>query len=545
MLDQNFDGEILYNNAIIDDYNQFIRNHISYMMQNKDYIDSLNVEENIVLATQVSSLPYSKQYLEKISKILGIHSLMHRYPLQLSGGQLKRISICKAMLKQSTIILCDEPTGSLHQDQANEVMQLLQKLSQQSLVIVVSHDKELLKDYCDDVLTLEKGKLLGTISSDQSIYTEPIKHCFYPILYYPMRQLIYQRNKLLFLFLFQWIVILAFFSIVTGMNGILDVINQSENSAVNAYIMTIEKKDNSYFETYIQNDMIANISYDYYLDALSFYNDANQISALISVLPISTTHIRLSKGRLPFNNEEVVISYSLYEELNYPSTLQLKYSGTSQTIEIVGVLEKDIFSTNEIYFLSSIKNNYPELKDDYTLVIEAKNQYTRELYQYLEEDYIVYSEVIERVDNYQALLDIAKLVAYVFVGISFFISLLLISIVESIIYFERKHDVAYLLSLGMNKSRLLLLSLLEAVLLGIVMASGGCIIAGVFYYYMNEILILKEVIGFSLSLEKIIISQYDFFILIFIIYMLMCILSVMLPIRTMMHVNKIDVLREE
>lgn len=545
MLDQDFNGEILYNHEIIHDYNQFIKDHISYMMQNKDYIASLNVEENIILATQVSSLSYSKQYLEKLLKILGIHSLIHRYPSQLSGGQLKRVSICKAMLKQSSIILCDEPTGALHQNQAEEVMLQLQKLSQHSLVIVVSHEQALLKDYCDSILTLEKGKLIGELEYSKNNPIEPIKHRFYPILYYPIRQLIYQRNKLLFLFLFQWIVILAFFSIVTGMNGILDIINQSENNAVNAYIMTIEKKDNSYFETYIQNDMILNISYDYYLNALSFYNDESQVSSLISTLPLSTSHIKLSSGRLPTSNEEIIISYSLYQELAYPATLQLKYGDSEKTIEVVGVLEKDIFSTNEIYFLATITNDYPELKNDYTLVIEAKSTYTRELYQYLDNDYIVYSEVIERVDNYQSLLDIAKLVAYVFIGISFFISLLLISIVESIIYFERKHDVAYLLSLGMSKRRLLLLSLLESVLLGLIMASGGCVLAGVFYYYMNDVFVLKNVIGFSLSLKKILFHEYDLFAVVFIVYMLMCILSALLPMRTMMYVNKIDVLREE
>ncbi len=545
MLDQDFDGEILYNNEIIDDYNQFIRDHISYMMQNKDYIASLNVEENIILASQVSSIPYSRHYLEKLLKILGISSLIHRYPSQLSGGQLKRVSICKAMLKQSSIILCDEPTGALHQDQAVEVMKQLQKLSQQSLVIVVSHDKELLQDYCDYVLTLEKGKLIGHIPFDDIYNNDSIKHRFYPILYYPIRQLIYQRNKLIFLFLFQWIVIIAFFSIVTGMNGILDIIDQNEESAVNAYMMTIEKKDNSYFDDYIQNDMIYDINYYYYLDALSFYDNDHQVSALISTLPLSTSHIKLSSGRLPANNEEMIISYNLYKELDNTSSLTLKYNNTSKTINIVGVLEKDLFSTNEIYFLASITNNYPELKDDYTLVIEAKRSYTRELYQYLNDDYIVYSEVIERVDNYQSLLDIAKLVAYIFIGISFFISLLLISIVESIIYFERKHDVAYLLSLGMSKRRLMLLSLLESLLLGFVLASGGCILAAVFYYYMNEIFVLKNVIGFSLSLKKILFYEYDLFIVIFIVYMVMCILSTLLPMRSMMHVNKIDVLREE
>ena len=146
MLDGNFEGEILYDHQIIDNREDFIRQHVSYMMQNKDYVPSLTVKENIILSCQVSELSYSSQQLKKIVTQLGIQDFMNQYPSQLSGGQLKRVSIAKALLKDSSIILCDEPTGALHASQAQEVMKLLQTISQDALVIIVSHDPVLLKD---------------------------------------------------------------------------------------------------------------------------------------------------------------------------------------------------------------------------------------------------------------------------------------------------------------------------------------------------------------------------------------------------------------
>ena len=100
-------------------------------------------------------------------KRLGIQDLLSRYPSQLSGGQMKRASLAKALLKQSDIILCDEPTGALYHHQAQDVMKYLKMISQDALVIIVSHDPLLLQTYCDSVLTLEDGQLKGHMKQSQ------------------------------------------------------------------------------------------------------------------------------------------------------------------------------------------------------------------------------------------------------------------------------------------------------------------------------------------------------------------------------------------
>lgn len=545
MLDDHFDGEVIYNGEVICDREKFIRHHVSYMMQNNDMIASLNVKENIVLSCQVSGLLYTPSQLQKITTQLGIAHLLSRFPSQLSGGQFKRVSIAKALLKQSSLILADEPTGALHSLQSHDVMKQLQKLSKESLVIVVSHDPELLKMYCDHVLTLRDGKLKGRVKKKTADNVVELQQRHYSFFFYPIRQLLYQRNKLVFLFLFQWIVIVAFFSIVTAMNGVLDAIDMSEQSAVSAQIMTIEKKNGESFSELISHPLIEDIQYAYHLEQLTLMSQNQKVSCLIEFLPKQVKHIQLQSGRMPQTSHEVIVSDAMYQTLQNKKTIQMSYDTQTIDMNIVGVLKADFFTSQEIYCLSSLQLEIPVLKDLRTLRIEAKVSEQKTLYQQLSKDYFVYSEIIERVENYQSLLNIAKLVGYVFIGVSFLISLLLIGIVESTIYFERKHDVAYLLSLGMKKQRLFFLSLMESLSLGAIMATGGCLLSGLLFYYVNNVYDLSQHFFFSLSLHRLIFHHYDLYGVIFISYLMMTMLGAFIPMKKMMKIDMIDVLREE
>lgn len=545
LLDSDYQGEIFYNHEKIENREIFVRNNISYMMQNKDVIASLHVRENIELACMVSEIAYSRNDLKKIVIQLGIEQLMNSFPSQLSGGQLKRVSIAKALLKRSPIILCDEPTGALHVDQAQEVMELLKKISQDSLVIIVSHDVGLLKEYCDSILTLKNGQLKGKMKKSHQQIDQVKKHRYIPLWIYPIRQLLYQRNKLMFLFLFQWIVIVAFFLIVTVMNGVFDEIHQSEIHSVKANIMSVEKKDGTLFQELINNEHIADVHYGTNLEQVVLKSQDKELACTLEYLPMQQDHIQLSQGRMPRSGNEMIVSMALYRTLENKENIHFIYQDKNIEMVIVGVLEDNLFSTQEAYCLLSINDQFAEFNDKRSLLVEAKNNHSRELYQSLSNHYIVFSDVIERVDNYQSILSLAKMIAYVFVGVSFIISLILIAIVESIIYLERQHDVAYLLSLGLSKRRLFLLSFVEASLMGIVMASGGCLLSVVVYYYMNNVYQLYTHFHIQLVLKKIIFHRYDIFGVIILSYMLMTMIGSLLPMQRMMKTNMIDVLREE
>ena len=104
MLDDDYQGEIFYNGEKITDRKAFVNQHVSFMMQNKDYVASLTVKENLILPCHISHIHYHSTLLKKIVTQLGIQDLLSRYPYQLSGGQMKRASLAKALLKQSEII---------------------------------------------------------------------------------------------------------------------------------------------------------------------------------------------------------------------------------------------------------------------------------------------------------------------------------------------------------------------------------------------------------------------------------------------------------
>lgn len=534
MLDHDFQGEVYFQGELINDPEDYIRCHVSYMMQNKDFISSLTIQENIFLANQVSSYAIDQVQYKKIVNQLDIQNLLNRYPHQLSGGQLKRVSIAKALLKQSSILLCDEPTGALHQKQAHEVMALLKECAKTRLVVIVSHDPKLLKTYCDSVLTLKNGQLNGVMKQKTHQFVTLQKQ-FHSLFIYPLRQFLYQKNKLIFLLIFQWIIILATFLMMTTMNGVFDAIQEDEKHAVLANITTIEKKGNTPFETLIHIPQ-SYVTYHYQLEQLS-----TDFSASLSFLPQDTNHIQLQSGRLPKSANEVIISPLKNQKIG--DKLTLAYQEQHFDMTIVGVLKTSLFASEEIYLSPLFQDNIPELKDNYVLNVESKN--TKQAYQSLSQNYIAYHEVLERVESYQSLLDLAKMVFYVFLSVSFIISLILIRIVLSILYFERKHDVAYLLSLGMKKTRLVRLTLIESSLLGFFIALGGCALSQVFYYYLNYVFDFYQHFHIQLMKRPIFHSHRDLFVIIFVVYIVMSILATIQPLRTMMKTNMIDVLREE
>src|SRR5690606_11389554 len=113
-----------------------------------------------------------KRYKEVI-KLLDLQGLDKRYPHEISTGQKQRVAIARALIKNSRLILADEPTGSLDYENATNVMGYLKKISKDTLVIVVSHNKEFAEIYADRIIELGKGKIVSdkVISKNNEIVT--------------------------------------------------------------------------------------------------------------------------------------------------------------------------------------------------------------------------------------------------------------------------------------------------------------------------------------------------------------------------------------
>lgn len=130
------------------------KNHVAFIFQSYNLIDYLTPQENVALTSKLPPLP--------ILERLGLtEEETRRNVLKLSGGQQQRVAIARALASESPVILADEPTGSLDEDTAGDITEILKDSAHRmnKCVIVVTHSGEL-ADQADVVFRLKRGVLM-------------------------------------------------------------------------------------------------------------------------------------------------------------------------------------------------------------------------------------------------------------------------------------------------------------------------------------------------------------------------------------------------
>lgn len=142
-----------------------IRNQkIKYIPQGESLLSALTVRENILFPFTIGGLerPSEERLLEVADK-LGITDLLDEYPSDLSGGEMRRATIARAVINKPSLIIADEPTGSLDSANTFKVMEIFRDIaSEGTAVIVVTHQKETL-GYASRVYGMEQGSLKKVI----------------------------------------------------------------------------------------------------------------------------------------------------------------------------------------------------------------------------------------------------------------------------------------------------------------------------------------------------------------------------------------------
>lgn len=135
------------------------RHDIGFVFQFYNLIPNLTAFENIDIAASLSKSPMKS---EEALEAVGLSHRRNNYPAQLSGGELQRISIARALCKNPKLMLCDEPTGALDSETGKRILILLQKMSRQydTAVVVVTHNASI-APAADRLITLRDGHLDG------------------------------------------------------------------------------------------------------------------------------------------------------------------------------------------------------------------------------------------------------------------------------------------------------------------------------------------------------------------------------------------------
>ena len=133
--------------------------YVGFIFQDYHILECFTVRQNIELAMDIAN----KKDDDKINQILQVVDLTlyaDRYPSELSGGQKQRISIARALVKDAKVLLCDEPTGNLDKKTSGQVLDMLKKISQEKLVVIVSHNMVDANTYADRIIELYDGTII-------------------------------------------------------------------------------------------------------------------------------------------------------------------------------------------------------------------------------------------------------------------------------------------------------------------------------------------------------------------------------------------------
>lgn len=152
-----------YINFDDDKKSQFRNEHIGFIPQQASMLSYLNVIDNIILPYDLYDRDMSVDIYGKAKYILeklGASHLADSYPSELSGGELRRVMIARAIINDPDILIADEPTSDLDIESTKDVMNMLSKLNDDGMtIIVVTHELDTLK-YGKKVYTMDDGKLL-------------------------------------------------------------------------------------------------------------------------------------------------------------------------------------------------------------------------------------------------------------------------------------------------------------------------------------------------------------------------------------------------
>ena len=149
-----------YNSKAWDSY----RNHsIGFVFQSYNLIPHQTVLSNVELALTISGIKKNKRKQMAIDalKEVGLEEHLHKRPNQLSGGQMQRVAIARALVNNPKILLADEPTGALDTETGIQVMEILKKVAEKRLVVMVTHNPELAEQYSTRIVRLKDGKITG------------------------------------------------------------------------------------------------------------------------------------------------------------------------------------------------------------------------------------------------------------------------------------------------------------------------------------------------------------------------------------------------
>ncbi len=343
------------------DYENYRRKYIGNIFQNFNLVNSYTVYQNIELVLLLNGYKKSevKQRVLDVIKKVGLTRYKNTKASKLSGGQKQRVAIARALVKDTPIIVADEPTGNLDLKSAESIMKLLYEISKDKLVVIVTHNYEQVEEYATRKITMHDGKIImdKKLKKDSNVDIKPSEYNdirFVNKILLGIRNAFNIKTKFLLLCVVYFVLTLFVFSSYSALQKIA---YDSSLDGYHPYFMVtsydriiINKKDGSTIKDddvknlkslsnikdVIQDDLIVDSNYAVHKDGYYYYGSIKNADELSSV----------TYGRLPSKDDEVVVTLGKYEVvdesiLESVSNFSDDYGYMSKNVKIVGINESD------------------------------------------------------------------------------------------------------------------------------------------------------------------------------------------------------------
>jgi putative ABC transport system permease protein len=377
--------------------------HVGFVFQNYNIIDSYTVYQNVLIALEFQGYDQKtrkERAIELIEKV-GLSHRTHHKASKLSGGEKQRTVIARALAKDCKMILCDEPTGNLDSKTAKDILKLLHDISQDKLVIIVTHNYDDVKDYVTRRIKMSDGEIVEDIDLKKvknkkydKIEQKNKKVDFTTTLGISMRNIISTPKRLIFFLLLQAVFVFLVF-LIYGTISSLAYQNQIIPGSINAstHQIVVQKSNFEPFtldeiQQVSKNRLIKDVELN---ESVRTFFSASGRRLIFSEKMNVLKQADLSKGRFPNQMNEVIISEDLKLFLNTDVSNEIELiskSGDSYIYLVTGISKNinssvyfhhDFFENEEIIFKSFIQEtnihvideSFPNIfKNSYVMVYE-------------------------------------------------------------------------------------------------------------------------------------------------------------------------------
>ena len=238
------------------------RNHkIGFIFQSYNLIPHQTVLSNVELALTLSGVSKTERRKRAVEalEMVGLGDQINKKPNQMSGGQMQRVAIARALVNDPDIILADEPTGALDSETSVQVMDILKKISDNKLIIMVTHNAELAGQYSSRIIRLLDGK----VTDDTAPYEIPagkeispvagaldkkekVSMSFFTALSLSFKNLLTKKGRTFLTSFAGSIGIIGIALILSLSSGFQAYINRVQEDTVSTYPITIENESVDY-----------------------------------------------------------------------------------------------------------------------------------------------------------------------------------------------------------------------------------------------------------------------------------------------------------